>query len=126
MAIATISRKTDKRAAPVPRALRQQAEALLEENYAFMDSPIFRQKHIETDLFSFEHDREPSLPLTSWYQPTRDEVLDGQTVRTPQLMKGNEERMMFLRFNYSKLRLCQLQKKVKRDGLTRDLAEQVV
>jgi hypothetical protein len=52
------------RAAPVPRALRQQVETLLLENYKFMDSPIYRRKGIEKELFSFE--TEPALPLTSW------------------------------------------------------------
>src|SRR5256886_13396528 len=91
-----------------------------------MDSPMFSRKNIERELFTFDENEEPALPMTSWYQPTRDEVLDVKITGAPQLMSGAEERMMFLRFNYSKLRLCQLQKKVKRDGLTRDLAEQVV
>jgi RNA polymerase sigma factor (sigma-70 family) len=39
-------------------------------------------------------------------------------------MKGPEERLMFLRFNYSKKRLSQLQRKIRLEGLTRDLAEE--
>ena len=34
--------------------MRAQVEALLEENYAFMDSPIFKQRSIEKQLFDFE------------------------------------------------------------------------
>jgi RNA polymerase sigma factor (sigma-70 family) len=45
-------------------------------------------------------------------------------VGAPQLMKADEERMMFFRFNYSKLRLSKLQKKIKTDGLTRETGEQ--
>src|SRR5205814_5407085 len=41
----------------------------------------------------------------------------------PQLMKGQEEKLMFLRFNLSKKRLTQLQKIIKREGLTRERAE---
>jgi RNA polymerase primary sigma factor len=63
----------------------------------------------------------PELPRTSWYQPTREDVL-GTNTATPQLMKGPEERLMFLRFNYAKRKLTKLQKKIKRDGLTKDLA----
>ncbi|MBC8108755.1 MAG: hypothetical protein H7Z14_19380, partial [Anaerolineae bacterium] len=77
------------RRAPVPRALRARVEALLNENYAFMDSPVFRRKNIDAELFTFEDDNEPQLPLTSWYQPTRDEMLDTATTGAPQLMKGN-------------------------------------
>jgi RNA polymerase sigma factor (sigma-70 family) len=110
------------RAAPVPRELRRRVEALVNENYAFMDSPIFRRRNIEKDLFTFEDDQEPALPMTAWYQPTRDDAVDPSTVGAPQLMKGAEERLMFLRFNYSKRRLSQLVRRIRRDGLTRQLA----
>lgn len=102
--------------------MRQKVEALLEESYAFMDSPIFKQKSIEKDLFDF--DAEPQLPMVAWYQPTRDEAVDETIAGAPQLMKGNEERMMFLRFNYCKLELCRLQKLIKKSGLTRKRAEE--
>jgi len=105
----------------VPKALRQKVEALLEESYAFMDSPIYRRKNIESELYDF--DREPQLPLVSWYQPTRDEAVDQAMQGAPQLMKGDEERMMFLRFNYAKLRLGKLQRDIKKDGLTRKSGE---
>ena len=104
----------------VPRAIRTRVETLLAENYAFMDSPIFKTRGIEKQLFDFEV--EPSLPLTSWYQPTREEIAD-QLKGTPQLMKGPEEKLMFLRFNYSKLRLQKLQKKLLKDGIDKELAE---
>src|SRR6476646_11600665 len=108
--------------ATIPRSLRQKVEALLEESYAFMDSPMYRRKNIEAELFDFEN--EPQLPLVSWYQPTRDEAVDQTMSGAPQLMKGPEERLMFLRFNYSKLRLCKLQKLIKKAGLTRKRAEE--
>lgn len=111
------------RTSPIPRALRAQVEPLLEENYAFMDSPVFQQKNIETELFA--ENAEPALPMTSWYQPTRDDPENALT-GTPQLMSAKEERLMFLRFNYCKLRLEKLQRKIKRDGLTRATAEEFV
>src|ERR1700719_945434 len=85
---------------PIPRSMRQKVEEILKESYAFMDSPIFQQKEIEKELFDF--DKEPQLPMTSWYQPTRDEALDEAMHGAPQLMKAGEERIMFLRFNFSK------------------------
>jgi RNA polymerase sigma factor (sigma-70 family) len=39
-------------------------------------------------------------------------------------MTAKEERIMFLRFNFSKLKLTRLQKRIKRDGLTRERAEE--
>src|SRR5256885_5211378 len=121
-----MNRKDEKRLSPVPKALRARVEELMKENYAFMDSPMFRRKNIERELFTFEENQEPALPMTSWYQPTRDEVLDVKITGAPQLMKGAEERLMFQRFNYSKLRLNRLQRKIRQDGLTKDLAAEVI
>jgi len=125
MATMTVTSKSTTRPEGIPRVMRQKVEALLEENYAFMDSPIFKQRNIEKQLFAFEDHggAEPALPLTSWYQPTRDEAIDETMAHAPQLMKGNEEKLMFLRFNFCKKRLTQLQKLIKRDGLTRERAE---
>jgi RNA polymerase primary sigma factor len=127
LAVKTTSRKqtsTPRRASPVPRALRARVELLLNENYAFMDSPVFRRKGIEQELFGFEI--EPALPRTAWYQPTRDEALDSAVVGAPQLMKAPEEKIMFQRFNFAKRRLSKLQKSIKKDGLTKELAEEFI
>lgn len=110
--------------ARLPKALREQVETILSEDYAFMESPVFRRKSIERDLF--DQHPEPQLPSTSWYQPTAEDLGSADLSNSPQLMKGDEERLMFLRFNYSKRRLCDIQKKVAKDGLTRDLAEQAL
>jgi RNA polymerase primary sigma factor len=124
MATMGATKKTTK-ASPIPRPLRRRAETVLHAAYPYMDSPILRQRNIEKELFDFE--TEPALPMTSWYQPTRDDPSE-QVVTTgaPQLMSASEERLMFLRFNYAKLKLNQLQRKVKREGLTRELAELLV
>ena len=109
------------RAAPVPRLMRQRVETLFAtENYAFMDSPQFKNRGIEKELFGEDH--EPELPLTSWYAPTRDEAVEGST-SSPTLMKPAEEKLMFLRFNYSKCKLSKLKAKIERDGLTRETGE---
>jgi RNA polymerase sigma factor (sigma-70 family) len=115
---------TQRSASPIPRALRQQAEGYLAQLYAFMDTPLFKQRGIEKELFTF--DKEPVLPMTSWYQPTREDLLDSAVTGAPQLMSAKEERIMFLRFNFAKRKLIQLQNRVKREGLTRETAEEVV
>jgi RNA polymerase sigma factor (sigma-70 family) len=110
------------RAAPVPRLMRQRVETLFTtENYAFMDSPQFKNRGIEKELFGQDH--EPELPPTSWYAPTRDEALDGAT-SSPTLMKPAEEKTMFLRFNYSKCKLSKLKAKIEKDGLTKETGEE--
>jgi RNA polymerase sigma factor (sigma-70 family) len=110
----------------IPRRLRKQVEPLLAVNYAYMDSPIFKQRRIEANLFRFDGGQEPALPLTSWYQPTRDDALDPSAVGAPQLMKAPEEKLMFLRFNYCKRKLTRLARTIAKQGLTRDLAEQFI
>jgi RNA polymerase sigma factor (sigma-70 family) len=108
----------------IPRVLRQKVETIMNETYAFMDSPIFQRKDIEQELFTFEV--EPALPMTSWYQPTRDDALDAAMQGAPQLMKADEERTMFLRFNFSKLKLSKLQRLIRKSGLTRKRAEELL
>jgi RNA polymerase sigma factor (sigma-70 family) len=108
----------------VPKAVAARVEELLAVPYAFMDSPIFKNRAIEKELFTFEE--EPKLPLTSWYQPTREDPDGEKQFATPQLMSASEEKLMFLRFNYAKRKLISLQKKAKSQELTAELAEQVL
>jgi RNA polymerase sigma factor (sigma-70 family) len=123
MAVELMSKRSATKKGSVSRAVAKRVEELLAGNYAFMDSPIFAQKNIEKELFTF--DEEPKLPKTSWYQPTRED-LEGKQAATPQLMTTAEERLMFLRFNYAKRKLTLLQKKVASGGLTPELAEKVL
>jgi RNA polymerase sigma factor (sigma-70 family) len=114
-------RKNPVRNSPIPRAKRQRVEALLQEEYKYMDSKVFRRKGAEKELFAYE--TEPELPLTSWYQPTRDEGLDQAMTHAPQLMAAAEERLMFYRYNFCKLRLAQLKRKIRAEGLTLEVAK---
>lgn len=107
----------------IPAGLRARAEAILATPYPFMDSPLFKQRGVEKELFN---EPIPELPKTDWYQPTREDVLNENTA-SPQLMKPAEEQLMFRRFNYCKYKLGKLQKKAKSAGpLTREAAEELV
>ncbi len=97
------------------RAMRTRVESLLSNNFEFMDSTVLRRKSAEKELFAI--DSEPELPLTSGYQPTRDDVPE-VSAATPQLMSAAEERLMFYRFNYCKMRLSQLQRNFRADAMT--------
>lgn len=123
MAVELMSKPKVVKKGRVSKAAQDRVSEILAGNYAFMDSPVFKQKNIERELFTF--DEEPKLPLTSWYQPTRED-LENQKLTTPQLMNAGEERLMFLRFNYAKKKLQLLDKKVKQQGLTAELADQVI
>jgi len=120
----TVKRTTKK--GSLPRGMAERVNELLAGNYAFMDSPVFKQRNIERELFTFADDHEPQLPLTSWYQPTRED-LDNAKPTTPQLMSASEEKLMFLRFNFAKRKLTLLQKKARgAEPMTRELADQVL
>jgi RNA polymerase primary sigma factor len=106
----------------ISRQLRARVEPMLAIEYAYMDSPVFKQKSIEDQLFAVEL---PPLPLVAWYQPTRDELSEAMK-GTPQLMSSAEEQLMFRRFNFAKRKLKITRKKILADGLTRPLAEAMV
>lgn len=120
----TKTTKSAVRASPIPRRLRQQAEEILACKTDYMDSPLFRRKNIENELFN--DSVAPELPLVSWYQPTRDEELDQEVVGTPKLMTAQEERLMFYRFNFAKRQLAKLKGLAKRERLTKALAQDLV
>ncbi|MFT3784891.1 MAG: sigma-70 family RNA polymerase sigma factor [Tepidisphaeraceae bacterium] len=106
----------------IPRALRARAETILATEVAYMDSPVFKSKGLEKQLFSEEV---PELPRVSWYQPTREETGE-LAASTPQLMKADEERLQFTRFNFAKRKVKLLQKRIQLDGLTAENAAQLV
>ena len=108
----------------IPRELRKRAEQYLALSVSFIDSPLFHQRNMERELFGF--DKEPELPLTSWYQPTREEFPNNRCSGTPPLMSAQEEKLMFLRFNFAKYKLTQLQAKARQLGLDRVLAKELV
>jgi RNA polymerase primary sigma factor len=123
MAVELMSKPSVAKKGRVSKGVQDLVTEIMTVNYAFMDSPVFKQRNIERELFTF--DEEPKLPLTSWYQPTRED-LENQKLTTPQLMSAAEERLMFLRFNFAKKKLQQLDKKVKQQGITQELADQVI
>jgi RNA polymerase primary sigma factor len=123
MATTTTTRRSSRSTAPrLPKALRQRVEQVLAENYAYIDSPTFRRRKVEAELLG--PDSVVELPPTSWYQPTAEE-LETEMANSPKLMSASEERMMFLRYNYCKRRLVDLQKKAKA-GLNKAQAEEVL
>ena len=118
------SASTSKAGDPIPALLLKRAEHCLAIPFEYMDSGQFAQRNIEKELFSY--DQEPELPRTSWYQPTRDEERKGVAAQTPQLMSAQEEKLTFLRFNFAKRKLAKLQARVRKAGLTRASAEELV
>ena len=84
-----------------------------------MDSPPFAEADCEAKLFA---DADPTLPMVAWYQPTRDDLSGNTPGGTPQLMTAAEEKLMFMRYNFSKVRLSRVQEEVVKNGLTKEQA----
>jgi RNA polymerase sigma factor (sigma-70 family) len=97
-----------------PHSPPTHVQSLLLEDFTFMNSAVFRRKHIEKELFGFGS--EPKLPPSSWYRPTGGHASD-RALATPPLLKSAEERLMFYRFNYCKLRLARLQRAFNADAM---------
>ena len=114
--------KAPAKATRISRALRAKVEPLLELEYAYMDSPLFKQRGVEAQLFAEEI---APLPMVGWYQPTRDDPTEANK-GTPQLMKTPEEQLMFRRFNFAKRKCKLLKKKILADGLTAENAQKLV
>src|SRR5437868_2154244 len=53
MATLVTTRKSAARKGSIPRAIAARVEEILATPYAFMDSPIFKQRNIEKELFTF-------------------------------------------------------------------------
>ena len=74
MAVELMTNRSATRKRSVSKAVVARVQELLAGNYAFMDSVTFHHnRNVEKELFA--ENPEPPLPLTSWYQPTRDEAM---------------------------------------------------
>jgi len=124
MTLAIANTSDTRRDRGVARTLRERAEDILRESFAFIDSPKLRARGAEARLFNAN--AEPRLPATDWYQPTTPEFKPEKTGHIPKIMGAADEPLMFLRYNFAKLRLSQLQRKARREGLTSEMAEQVI
>ena len=108
----------------IPKLLFTKAEALYQEELDFMDSEQFARRGIEKELFDEELN---ALPMVAWYQPTRDDAFEAdKNVGAPQLMKPAEERLMFLRFNFAKKKIGIIQRRIKRNGMFKKDASELV
>ncbi|MEL7237332.1 MAG: sigma-70 family RNA polymerase sigma factor [Planctomycetota bacterium] len=116
--------KNVKKMDSIPKLLFTKAEALYQEELDYMESEQFDRRGIEKELFDEELN---ALPMVAWYQPTRDDAFEAdKNVGSPQLMKPPEERLMFLRFNFAKKKIGIIQRRIKRNGMYKKDATELV
>ena len=105
--------------------MKARVEGILNTKYEpYVDSSVFSTQNIEHELFCPGSDNIP-LPPVSWYKPTMEKPEDlGQ--KKSKAMSKEEERLMFLRYNYAKLRLENLRRSVASKGITQKIARDIM
>lgn len=86
---------------------------ILDTEPDFIDNELFRTKDAERRIY----DEAPSIrrPDASWYHPAMDDI--GTKTRLPKsndqvILTGDEERVLFLQFNYSRFKASEIRAEV--------------
>ena len=80
---------------------RELATEALSVSLDYMPNPLFNKTHAQRELFDEGMDITPAG--TGWYHPMTDDVLSS-SAPTSAILKTNEERHLFLRYNYARMR----------------------
>lgn len=113
-----------RRQSPIGQMPRERAECILKGSYDFIASSVFRRRGIEARLMDV--DAAPELPPIAWYRPTMQDAVMEKARAAPRLIKADQEKLMFYCLNFSKKRLQELQRTVRRVGLTAGLARELI
>lgn len=96
---------------------KRKLEALLEGPIDFMDDEHFYEDDAYAQLF--ESDNEIPQPNTQWYSPLSfdDRASNAMSDKANVLLNGNQERQLFLQFNYARYRCEQLRQHMQEDRI---------
>lgn len=107
---------------PSTRALsdreRNEAREMLDHAYDYVDHELFRRadRNAERDIFRDA----PKIPTpdTSWYSPVMEGVSEPRTQQSQGsvLLTAEQERALFVQFNYCRYRAARLRRKILRQG----------
>jgi RNA polymerase sigma factor (sigma-70 family) len=104
-------------------------QSLLSEPIDFIDSKEFR----ETDAEFRIYDDAPVIqkPDVAWYRPLMDDLSPSSRPQSSKhsgtvLLTGEQERVLFLQYNYARFRLANLQKEVGSSGPTDEQAQEML
>ncbi|WP_432798828.1 sigma-70 family RNA polymerase sigma factor [Poriferisphaera sp. WC338] len=92
-------------------------QQILTEKYEYIDNEVFhlRPKQAEKKLFTDAPSIE--MPDTSWYHPVMDNFVNDNRMNKnvgTVLLTADEERVLFLQFNYCRLRVCKIREKLQK------------
>ncbi len=108
---------------PVQQA---QLQRVLAAPMDYVDDPAFTKRNAEKLLF----DQAPELPEpnTSWYHPVMEDLSSNRSSSkvVNVVLKADQERALFLQFNYARYRVAKLQKRLGQRTLTPEQAHHVL
>ena len=117
-------RSAERKLRPLSRREERFLGRLLEKEIDFTDANIFHQDDAEATIFGLDEVEKPDV---SWYRQLMDDLIPARgRIETPRsgksvLLTGAQERILFLKFNYSRFQMRRVQMTI---GTSRpDLAE---
>lgn len=101
---------------------------ILTGKYDFVKNPLFSRSNAQRKLF--EEAPDITRPDTSWYHPVMETFGDDSSRSSKHggtvLLTGAEERVLFLKFNYCRYRVCKLKEKIGNGPIDGELAMQLL
>jgi len=109
-----------------PRDRITLSEILTNEKLEFIDDDLFHKKNAKKLVF----DDAPEIPdpNTSWYHPVMESTTNPREVKgvVNVVLTKDQERYLFLQYNYVRFRLCQLRDKIGDKPVTEDQARELL
>jgi RNA polymerase sigma factor (sigma-70 family) len=92
----------------------------------FIDSDAFTEQEAEFRIY----DEAPEIqkPDVAWYRPLMDDLTPSRQTRQSAtvLLTAEQERVLFLQYNYARFRISLLQKEIGNDGPTDEQAQEML
>jgi RNA polymerase sigma factor (sigma-70 family) len=95
----------------LPLDQREEVIEALTANLDYVKNDLFRKASAERDLF--DEGMSINAASTSWYHPMVDDELIAQSAPSSSLLTTEQEKHLFLRYNYARLRAQAVVKKFK-------------
>ncbi len=122
-------RRTDRHLAGLSHEDQTRLRRLVSEPMDFIDSPDFYEPDAEFRIY----EDAPGIqkPDVAWYRPLMDDLTPSEKRQSTKqsgtvLLTGDEERVLFLQYNYSRYRIAELQKGIGPNGPTDEQAHELL
>ncbi|QQE10366.1 sigma-70 family RNA polymerase sigma factor [Planctomycetota bacterium] len=92
---------------------------ILVDKYEYVDNEAFNSKPSVAEKKIFADAPPIELPDTSWYHPVMDNFVNDSRVNKnvgTVLLSAEEERILFIQFNYCRFRVCKIREKMQKQA----------